>query len=76
MKLPGLTTTRVHLLMALMCAMTQSVGGWIAVALIVAVIVARVWTRHHIAVEEGTATTFVGTGVPSIAPLTPGGRAA
>lgn len=64
MKIPGTTTTRLHLLLAALCATALSTQGWLAASLVLAVVAARTWARHHLeagvrlpAVVPGTTPT-------------------
>jgi hypothetical protein len=64
-KIPGLTTTRIHLLLAALCALSQSVEGWTTVVLLLAVTAARIWARHRHAPHPGPLAAHVGVVVPS-----------
>jgi predicted lysophospholipase L1 biosynthesis ABC-type transport system permease subunit len=48
MKIPGLTTTRVHLVLAVMCATTGTVAGAVTAGAVLAVLCGRLLLiRHH-----------------------------
>jgi hypothetical protein len=78
MDIPGLTTTRLLLALAVLCAATGSLQGLGAALLIVAVGVGRLLARGH--VQGRMPVAPMGTGLtvtaPAITPLTHGRHAA
>jgi hypothetical protein len=76
MKIPGLSTTRLHLLLAALCALSHSTGGWITMTLLLGVTVARLAIQRHHDTLPHTAGASGSTDVPSIVSLAPEGRAA
>jgi hypothetical protein len=72
MKFPGLTTTRLHLSLVAMCALTGSVEGLVIALLVVAVASARLFARGYLE-SQRTSTPGVGAGVAPM-PVMASGR--
>ncbi len=56
MHVPGLTTTRLHLALAVLCAATLSPAGVATAAAIVAVLALRLLAQHHQGLQGATST--------------------
>jgi hypothetical protein len=68
MTIPGMTTTRLHLLLAALCALTLSPQGWAAAGLLLVVVIARCWARHHLEAGARMAVALPGTGAATPVP--------
>lgn len=67
MKIPGVTTTRLHLALAAVCALSSTLLGLTTALLIVLVLASRLLLRHHLARPVGMPASAGGT---ASAPLT------
>jgi hypothetical protein len=61
-----ITTTRLHLLLALVAALTGTTYGLVVAAAVLATTTLRTWTRHQL---EGPALRSVPVGARVLAPL-------
>jgi hypothetical protein len=72
MKIPGLTTTRLHLALAALCALTESVEGLVIALLLIAVGSARLVARGYLESQHHMTTPAVAADLAPIPVLAPG----